>query len=214
MKKTITVILIFTLLLQLISCASQGKLIKGIPERGESVIIVKKNGIMLEGLFIKNDNTQYIYIDNKTHKAEKIEKSEIKRIERSSKIYDFEGNNISRTDIGNEKSNSRMLGYGTGGFAIGTAVGFGIGALLASSGVPLLYPMLAGAVTGTYYFGSMGSDSDRDEAIKNIRNERFEISKDKLQKELDETRKLIEEKKKEKEKLIKEMELKKKKKDS
>ncbi len=210
MKKIIIIVLISILLLQLISCSSQGKLINGIPDRGTSVAIFQKNGKISEGLFIKDEQSHIIYIDRESHKAEKIESTNITKIERSFSIYDFEANKITNTDIGNEKGSSRLLGYGLGGFALGTAVGFGIGAVLASSGVPLLYPMLAGALTGTYFFGAMGHKSDKDEAIKNIRNKRFAKSKGKLQKELDETRKLIEEKKKEKEKIIKEMESKKK----
>jgi hypothetical protein len=178
------------------------------------VVLVTRDGKSHEGLYIKSDNTQIIYIDNVTHQAEKLYPNDIRKIAKSNTIYDFEAKPITKVDINKQKRYSRTIGYTIGGFALGTGAGFGVAALLASSGVPLLYPMLAGALGGAYFFGVMGSESDREIAIKEIRDKRFAVSKQRLQKELSETRQIIEKKQKEKEKILKEIEEKKREKDS
>lgn len=211
MRKIISLVLIFSLLFSVIACSGQGKLINGTPEQGESVVIYTESGQIKEGLFIKIDENQVIYIDKDTHKAETIQKGLIDHINLSDKHYDFEGNPITETDISNERGYGRTMGYGIGGFTLGTAVGFGIGLILQStSSVAPIYPMAVLALGGGYYFGSMGNSSDVDVAIKSVRDRRFAKTKDKFEKELEQTKKLIEEKKKEKERLQKEIDQKKK----
>lgn len=211
MKRIISLILILSLLFSIIACSGQGKLIKGVPEQGQSLLIYTNSGKIYEGLFIKKDNEKLIYIDKVTHKAETLENKDITKIKTSNKFYDFEGNEITEANIGDERGYSRTLGYGVGGFTLGTAVGFGIGLILQStSAIAPIYPMILMALSGTYFFGAMGNDSDREVAIKNVRDKRFAKSKDKFDKELDDTKKLIESKKKEKERILKEIEKKKK----
>jgi len=209
MKKIISSILIITLLFSIIACSSQGQLIKGIPEQGQSVVIHTKPGQIKEGLFIKLDNEQIIYIDKDTHKAETIHNGLIDYYKIANKHYDFEGNEITDANISDERGYGRTLGYGFGGFALGTAVGFGIGLVLQStSSIAPIIPMSVIALGGATYFGIMGNSSDKEVAIKDVRDKRFVNTKDKFEKELEQTKKLIEAKKKEKERLQKEIDIK------
>jgi len=211
MKRLISLVLIFSLLISIIACSGQGKLIKGTPEKGQSLIIYENSGKIYEGLFLKRDSEKLIYIDKDTHKAETIENIDISKVEKSKKNYDFEGNEITEANMSNERGYSRTLGYGIGGFTLGTAVGFGIGLILQStSSIAPIYPMIVMALGGTYFFADMGNDSDKEIAIKSVRDKRFAKSKDKFEKELEDTKKLIESKKKEKKRLKKEIEKKKK----
>jgi hypothetical protein len=211
MQKIISFILILSLLFSIIACSGQGQLIKGTPEQGQSLVIYKGDGKIYEGLFIKKDAEKLIYIDNTTHKAETLRNNEITKIISSNKFYDFEGNEITEANISYERGYSRTLGYGVGGFTLGTAAGFGLGLILQSAfSIAPIYPMIVMALGGTFVFGVMGNNSDREVAIKNVRDERFAKSKDKFDKELDDTKKLIESKKKEKERILKEIEKKKK----
>lgn len=210
MKKTISVTLILSLLFSIVACSGQRELITGIPDQGQSLIIYTNSGKIFEGLFIKKDGEKLIYIDKDTHKAETLLNSEITKLQVSNKFYDFDGNEITEKNISDERGYSRTLGYGVGGFTLGTAVGFGIGLILQStSSIAPIYPMIAMALGGTFLFGNMGNTSDRDVAIKNVRDKRFAKSKDKFDKELENTKKLIEDKKKEKQRILEEIEKKK-----
>ena len=211
MKKIISLVLIISLLFSIIACSGQGKLIKDSPQQGQSLVIYTKDGKIHEGLFIKKDEERLIFINKESHKAETIENAEISKIVESIRFYDFEGNDITESIISDERGHSRTLGYGVGGFTLGTAVGFGLGLILQStSSIAPIYPMIVMALGGTYFFGDMGNTGDREVAIKNVRDKRFAKSKDKFDKELEETKKLIKEKKKEKARLQKEIENKKK----
>jgi len=170
MKKLITLVLIISLVFSIIACSGQGQLIKGTPEQGQSVVIHTKSGQIKEGLFIKVDSEQIIYIDKETHKAETIHKGLIDYYKISDKHYDFEGNEITDANISDERGYGRTLGYGFGGFALGTAVGFGIGLVLQStSSIAPIIPMAVIALGGSAYFGVMGNSSDKEIAIKDVR---------------------------------------------
>jgi len=210
MKKIISILMIISLILNLAACSGNEKLIKGSPEQGVSIVVYMNNGKILEGLSIKDDESTLIYIDNVSHKAEKLQKTDISRIQRSNTVYDFDGIPISKNEIKESKGIGKTLGYGAGGFVLGTAVGFGIGIILLSAGsIAPIYPMLACGLGGGYYFGLEGDESETEDAIKEIRDNRFEKSKEKLEKELKDTQNLIEQKELEKEKLLKEIEQKK-----
>jgi len=211
MKKLISLVLIISLVFSIIACSSNGQLIKGTPEQGQSVVIYTKPGQIKEGLFIKIDNEQIIYIDKDTHKAETVHVGVIDYFKVSNKHYDFEGKEITDSNISNERGYSRTLGYGVGGLALGTAVGFGIGLILQStSSIAPIIPMAVMALGGSAYFGIMGNTSDKEVALKEVRDKRFAKSKDKFEKELEQTKKLIEAKKKEKARIQKEIDTKKK----
>jgi len=209
MKKLITLVLIISLVFSIVACSGQGQLIKGMPEQGQSVVIHTSSGKIHEGLFIKADQGRLIYIDKETLKAETVDNTEITKIIISNKHYDFEGNEITDANISDERDYSRTLGYGVGGFALGTAAGFGIGLILQStSSIAPIIPMAVIALGGATYFGIMGNSSDKEVAIKDVRDKRFVNTKDKFEKELEQTKKLIEAKKKEKERLQKEIDIK------
>jgi hypothetical protein len=207
MKKFISIILIITLLFSIIACSGQGKLIKDTPEQGQSLVIYTKDGKIHEGLFIKKDDERLIFIDKDSHKAETIENSDISKVIESKRYYDFEGNEITDSNISSERGYSRTAGYGVGGLFLGAAVGFGVGIILQKQEIAApLVPMVALGLGGAYFFADMGYKSDTEVAIKTVRDRRFAKSKDKFEKELEETKKLIEAKKKEKVRLQNEIE--------
>jgi len=91
------------------------------------------------------------------------------------------------------------LAYGFGGFVLGAAVGFGVAAIANSQDADIapIYPMAGLGVLGGIYFGIQGSQSDREDAIDEIRESRYEDSQIKLRKRLeDEKKRLLEQQKK------------------
>jgi hypothetical protein len=120
--------------------------------------------------------------------------------------YDLEGNVITDEKISDAKGMSKTLAYGFGGLVLGAAVGFGVGALMQSEDVAIGYPMAAFGIAGAIYFGIMGSNSDREDAIDDIRAERYEVSQAELKKRLEAEKKRLEEQKEKQEQLKKDLE--------
>ena len=121
-------------------------------------------------------------------------------------MYDLEGNVITDDQISDAKGMSKTLAYGFGGLVLGAAVGFGVGALMQSEDIAIGIPMAILGVTGAVYFGIMGSNSDKEDAIDDIRAERYEVSQAELRKKLEQEKKRLEEQKQKQEELKKDME--------
>jgi hypothetical protein len=120
-------------------------------------------------------------------------------------VYDLEGNVISDDQISDTKGTSKTLVYGFGGLVLGAAVGFGVGALMQSEDVAIGVPMAILGVAGAVYFGIMGSNSDKEDAIDDIRAERYEASQAELKKKLELEKKRLEEQKQKQEQLKKDI---------
>ena len=198
LQKIIASILIITHFLLLSACTSSLNTLDA-PARGETVLIYMQNGKIYEGLLIDQNRSTLKYIDNKKHHLVELKLSEIKYTKTGDTIYDYEAHEITAGDIKNNKSAKKTIAYGFGGVLLGSAVGFGIGILLADMfSIPPLYPSIAGGIGGGIYFGHQGSESDRVDAIEHIREQRFEKCKLKLQSDIQKKKDLIE---KEKQKL-------------
>jgi len=164
------------------------------------------DGSTREGVILKTEGTKLKYIDIKSHRPEDLNISKIKSITYADKVYDLEGNVVTDEQISDAKGTSKMLTYGFAGLAGGAAIGFGVGAIMQSEDIPLGVPMAILGIVGAIYFGIKGSNSDREDAIDDIRAERYEKSQAELKKKLEYEKKRLQDQKEKQEKLKKDIE--------
>jgi hypothetical protein len=178
---------------------------------GESVQILLKDGTERQGIVIAREDTILKYVDAATHNLTPLAVDKILSLQRSLQVFDLEGDRISEEQIHAAKGWGKTVGYSFAGVALGAAVGFGVGVIIASgSDVPIAYSMAALGIAGGITLGILGNRSDRDDAIDKVRQERLNAAKDQMREQLLKEEKLLEEQKKEKEKMIKELDQKKK----
>ncbi len=206
MKKIISGVLLICFFNLIIGCSSSIRIDE--PPIGESVVINLDDGSTREGVILKIEGTKLKYIDAQSHRPEDLDVSKIKSIGYADKVYDLEGNVITDEKISDAKGMSKTLAYGFGGLVLGAAVGFGVGALMQSADVAIGsgVPMAVIGVAGAIYFGIMGSNSDREDAIDDIRAERYEVSQAELKKRLEAEKKRLKEQKEKQEQLKKDIE--------
>lgn len=204
MKKMISGVLLICFFNLIIGCSSSIRVDD--PTIGESVVINMVDGSAKEGVILKKEGSKIKYIDTKTHRPEDLDISKIKSIGYADKVYDLEGNVITDEQISDEKSMSKTFAYGFGGLVLGAAVGFGVGALMGSEEIAIGVPMAILGVAGGVYFGIKGSNSDREDAIDDIRAERYEVSQAELKKKLEYEKKRLEDQKERQEQLKKDIE--------
>jgi hypothetical protein len=204
MKKIISGVLLICFLNLIIGCSSSIRVDD--PPIGESVVINLDDGSTREGVILKKDGKNLKYIDTISHRPEDLTISKIKSIGYADKVYDLEGNVITDDQISDEKGMSKTLAYGFGGLVLGAAVGFGVGAVMQSEDIAIGIPMAILGVVGGVYFGIKGSNSDREDAIDDIRAERYEVSQAELKKKLEYEKKRLEDQKEKQEQLKKDIE--------
>jgi hypothetical protein len=177
------------------------------PELGESVQIQLKDGKELEGVIISKKDSLIKYVDAATHSLETLQIGKINTLQHSVRVYDLEGNVISEQQISDAKGAGKTIGYSFAGVALGAAVGFGLGVIIASQSddVPIGYSMAAFGVAGGITGGLMGSRIDRDDAIEKIRQERLAAAHEELREQLEKEQKLLDEEKKRKEQMMKDL---------
>jgi len=208
--------IIFFLLLGLMSiqfsCTSAGLINLEKPKLGESVYLVQADGKEREGVLISKEGSIIKYVDSQSHILTTVNIADIRMIKRSSRVYDLEGKIITEEQIRDARSIGKTVGYSVAGVALGAAVGFGVGALIASqSDIPIGYSMGVLGIAGGITMGFMGSRTDRNDAIEKIRMERLASAQEDLREQLLKEQKLLDEEKKQKEKMMKELDQKKKK---
>lgn len=203
MKKIISGVLLICFFNLIIGCSSSIRVDE--PPIGESVVINLNDGSKKEGVILKKEENILKYIDTQTHRPEDLDINKIKSIGYANKVYDLEGNVITDQQISDAKGMGKTLAYGFGGLVLGAAVGFGVGALMQSEDVAIGVPMAILGVGGAVYFGIMGSNSDREDAIDDIRAERYEVSQAELKKKLEAEKKRLEEQKEKQEQLKKDL---------
>lgn len=210
MKKSILYIMMFSLMFNLLYCSGGRYLSLKESEVGESLKFILTDGEMVEGVLLKKESNSIKYVDTKTNKPEDLVNSRIQRLEYSRLVYDLEAKPIPENEIGRMKGGTKTFAYGIGGLVLGAAVGFGVGALmLESTEIPLIYPMGVLGLVGGIYFGYKGSGSDREDAITQIRRERYKITEAKLKVKLAEEKKKLELQQQEKEKMLEQIKKKK-----
>jgi len=204
MKKFISGVLLICFFNFIIGCSSSIRVDD--PPIGESVVINLDDGSTREGVILKKEGTKLKYIDTQSHRPEDLDISKVKSIGYADKVYDLEGNEITDDQISDAKGMSKTFAYGFGGLVLGAAVGFGVGALMQSEDVAIGIPMAVFGAAGLVYFGIMGSNSDKEDAIDDIRAERYEVSQAELKKKLEDEKKRLEEQKEKQDKLKKDLE--------
>jgi hypothetical protein len=195
-------------------CSAKKILTTQSPYSQASVVVHLKNGEKKQGIVLKREKNNLIYMDAKTHNKEKIDYATIQKLTEADVTYDFEANAIPNYVISEEKANTNTLLYGSGGLVLGTALGTAVGVALIGGGVELhpIYSMALFGISGAWYFGSLGSDYDYEDAIFDIRKERYKVSKAKRDKEIKEEKRKLEAQQKEKAELLRKIEQKKSKK--
>lgn len=183
----------------LASCGTTGNMVVQDIEQGNSIVVFLKDNNQKKGVAISAENQSLKYIDTESNQPQTINLNDILYVRPSDVVFDLEAKPISETEIRSRKGLLRTTGYSVGGVVLGSAAGFLAGIAVKN----FLFPMAVGAIGGGIYFGIMGAESDRNVAIEDIRSERFEASKSRLEDELTKTREEIEQKKKEKAKLQK-----------
>jgi len=204
--------ILFVIILLLNGCASRYTLTTENPYSQASVVIHLKGGSKKEGIVLKRDGDNLIYIDNQTHRKEKIDYSNIQRLSESDAIYDFEANAIPDYVISEEKGMGQTMLFGAGGLVLGAAVGTGVGIALVGAGADVkpIYSIAAFGLVGAYIFGKMGAERDFEDATFDVRKKRAEVSKQKRNNEIEDEKQKLEEQRKQKEKLLEEIKKKKK----
>ena len=211
MKKSISYILAISVIMNLWYCSGGRYLSLKDSKVGESLKFILTDGEMVEGVLLKKESNSIKYVDTKTNKPEDLANNKIQRLEYANLVYDLEAKPIPESEIKRSKGATKTLAYGVGGLVLGAAAGFGVGALmLESTEIPLIYPMGILGLVGGIYFGHKGSGSDRNDAITQIRRERYIITEAKLKAQLAEEKRKLELQKQEKEKMLEEIKKKKK----
>ena len=203
MGKIINCILLICFFNFIIGCSSSIRIDE--PPIGESVVINLLDGSSREGVILKIVGSKLKYIDIQSNRPEDLDISKIKSISYADKVYDLEGNVITDGQISDAKGMSKTFAYGFGGLVLGAAVGFGVGALMQSDDIAIGVPMAIFGVLGGVYFGIMGSNSDREDAIDDIRAERYEVSQVELKKKLEYEKKRLEDQKEKQDQLKQEL---------
>jgi hypothetical protein len=204
MKKIVVGVLLICFFNFIIGCSSSIRVDD--PPVGESVVINLDDGSSREGVILKMEGPILKYIDTASHRPEDLNISNIKSLTYANKVYDLEGNVITDDQISDEKGMSKTFAYGFGGLVLGAAVGFGVGALMESEDIAIGVPMAILGLVGGIYFGIKGSNSDKEDAIDDIRAERYEASQAELKKKLQYEKKRLKDQKEKQEQLKKDIE--------
>jgi len=205
-------IVVVSVILLISGCSSGLELTTENPYSQASVVIHQKDGQKKEGIVLKREGNNLIYIDSKTHKKETIDYAQIQKLTEASVNYDFEANPIPDYIISEEKSMSNALSYGSGGFLLGATLGAGVGIGLVAADVdlpPLISIGLFG-VAGAWYLGSKGAEKDFEDAVFEVRKKRYLVSKSQREMEIEEAKRKLVQQQKEKEELQKKIQEKKK----
>jgi len=206
MRKIIAGVLLVSLINLFISCGGSSIRVDE-PTIGASVEIKLVDGSSRRGVILKKEGDKLLYMDADSQKPEDLDVKKVKAIVKADKVYDLQGKEITDKQIGEEKGSSKTWAYGLGGFVLGAAVGFGVAAIANSQDADIapIYPMAGLGILGGIYFGMQGSDSDREDAIDEIRESRYQDSQVKLRERLEAEKKRLEEQQKKQEELKKDI---------
>ncbi len=203
MQKIIVVLIILSMLITMLSCGGTRTLSIENPPIGTSAKIVLIDGTVKEGVLLKKEGTMLKYVDIITKIPEDLEVRKIRMIEYADKVYDLQGGVITEEAISDNKGMGKTIGYGLAGVVIGAAAGFGLGAVyeaVSENTIQLIYPMAGLGVAGGIWLGIKGSENDREDAIDEIREARYQVYQKQLQLQIEQQKKQIEQEKREKEK--------------
>lgn len=198
------IFLVYLLIIALLfGCSAPRYLEVGDIKKETSAKIYLSGGSVVEGLITARSDTGIAFVNEKDHQVQTFQLSDIRRIEKSAKNFDFQGNLISDAEIGQYKSSRNAWGYALGGAALGGLFGILVGLPFwyADTGIPPYFVGGIGATASSIFFGIRGTQKDREIAVRTVRYLR-EGDTD-LQKEKDEEERKLEELRKQQDELKK-----------
>ena len=172
----------------------------------QDVKLYLSNGKIHEGLILERRVDNILFVDAADQSVKEIALGDVRRIEKSSNYYDYNGYPISEAEIKKYRKNKNTWGYAIGGGLIGGAAGLAVGLpiWLANDSPPPLFATGLGFVAGSILYASKGVNKDKQIAVVQVREFR------KTERELEAQRKIEEERLKqlqaEKERLQKQLE--------
>jgi hypothetical protein len=199
-------IFFLVLVLLLTSCAGSKFIKVEDVEAQQDVKLFLSDGKVHEGLVLERRVDKILFVDAADQSVKEISISDVRRIEKSTNYYDYNGYPISEAEIKKYRKNKNTWGYAIGGGFIGGAVGLAVGLpiWLANDNPPPLFATGLGFVAGSILYASKGVNKDRRIAVIQVREFR------KTERELEAQRKIEEERlkqlKAEKERLKKQLE--------
>ncbi len=173
------------------SCAPARQLSPTDVKRYSSVKIYTAEGEVLEGILLKHKGNEMIVVSEADHKPHTIALKDIRRIERSEKIYDYYAYPISEAEIAKYKTNKNTWGYALGGAAVSGLGGIVLALPFWRAEVVSVPPYFVGgiaAVVGSIYFARKGMKKDYEQALDVVRYSRLR------QRQLEEEKRIEEEK--------------------
>lgn len=177
-----------------------------------SIKIFTTDNRVLEGLVTERSGAEIVLINETDHKTYRIPLKDIRRVERSTKIYDYEAYPISEAEIQKYKDNHNAWGYAVGGAVVSGLVGL-VAALpfwyADVGGIPPYFVAGVSAVAGSIFFTMKGIEKDREIAVEKVRY--IHHRERELEKQKQEELRRLQEIQKKKQELLKKLEEKKKK---
>ncbi len=170
MVRGVAIIVLVGFLFQ--ACAPGKQLFAPDVKKYSSVKIYTVDGNTLEGIVLKHKGNEIIVVSEADHKPHTIQLKDIRRIERSDKIYDYHAYPISPAEIEKYKGNRNMWGYALGGAAISGLGGIVVALPFWRSEVISVPPYFVGgiaAVVGSIYFARKGMQKDYAQALEVVR---------------------------------------------
>jgi len=208
MFRGVAIVVLFSFLFQ--ACAPSKQLYAPEVKKYSSVKVYTKDGQTLEGIVLKHQGNEIILVSESDHKPHTIALKDIRRMERSDKVYDYHAYPISEAEIEKYKGNRNMWGYALGGGAISGLGGIVVALPFWRSEVISVPPYFVGgiaAVVGSIYFARKGMKKDYEQALEVVRYAHLRQRQLEAEKRKEEERlKKIEE---EKQKILKKLEKKK-----
>ncbi|RMI04975.1 MAG: hypothetical protein D6681_08775 [Calditrichaeota bacterium] len=179
-------------------------------EKGQAVRLYLASGAIVEGIIIERGGTELTVVLEEDHQPHVFKFSEIRRVERSPKNYDYQAYPISEAEIEKYRTNRNALVYPVGGAVLGflSGVAIGLPVWLAADDPPPFFVGGVGAVIGSIYFATRGMRKDREDAIQRVRYIRDRENQLEAEKRAEEER--LRELERQKQELLKRLEEKKK----
>lgn len=155
----------------LMSCSAPRYVTLNDVEKESEVKIYTAGGKVLEGIITEKSDSGIVLTTEKDHEPHTLSTTDIRRIEKSDKNYDFRAHLISDAEIEKYKSNRNGWGYAVGGIFLGGLAGILVGLPFwyADAGIPPYFTGGIGAVAGSIFFGAKGIKKDREIAIETVR---------------------------------------------
>jgi len=181
---------IYLLIASLLSCSAPRYVTMDEVAEQSEVKIYTAGGKVVEGIITDKSDSGIVLTSEKDHELHTLSPTDIRRIEKTDKNYDFRAYLISDAEIEKYKSNRNAWGYAVGGIFLGGLFGILVGLPFwyADAGIPPYFTGGIGAVAGSIFFGGKGIQKDREVAVETVRYLRKQEQEFEYQKAAEEQR--------------------------